>query len=342
MTQVKVAVFSTHPFELPFLEGANRKQGYDLQLFEVKLGVATTRLAEGFPIVSAFVNDSMDRPTLEQLAKGGTRCLALRSAGFNHVDLEAAAKLGITVLRVPAYSPHAVAEHTLALILALNRRIYKAYNRVREGNFSLEGLMGFDLAGTTAGVIGTGKIGAVVAKLLRAFGCRTLAYDLVPNSECQSAGVEYVGLEQLLNASDLISLHCPLTKDTRHLINEKSLGMMKKGVMLINTSRGALVDTVSVIGSLKSGHLGYLGLDVYEEEGDIFFEDRSDRIVTDDVFSRLLTFPNVLITGHQGFFTSNALTKISETTLENIDAFAKGRKLENQVTFPLSPRTKAI
>jgi D-lactate dehydrogenase len=266
------------------------------------------------------------------LAAGGTELLALRSAGFNHVDIAEAEKLGMTVLRVPAYSPYAVAEHTLGLILALNRKLHRAHNRVREGNFALDGLLGFDLHDKTVGVIGTGKIGRVVLEILSGFGCRLLAYDPYPHPEAEALGVQYVALDALFAESEIISLHCPLMPETYHIIDEAALDQMRDGVMIINTSRGALVDTVAVIEALKSGRVGYLGLDVYEEEDGLFFEDLSDRVIQDDVFSRLLTLPNVIITGHQGFFTENALRNIADTTLQNITTFERGEASSNAVT----------
>jgi D-lactate dehydrogenase len=281
--------------------------------------------------VCPFVNDRLDAPVVDELGVGGTRLLALRSAGFNHVDLHAAARAGIVVARVPAYSPHAVAEHTVALMLSLNRRLHRAYARVREGNFALEGLLGFDFHGRTAGIVGTGKIGAAVARILAGFGCRLVAHDPFPNAECLELGARYVGLPELWASADVISLHCPLTADTRHLVDAHAVAAMKPGVMLVNTGRGALVDTMAVIAGLKSGRIGYLGLDVYEEEAELFFEDRSARVIQDDVFARLLTFPNVLVTGHQGFFTREALRAIAETTLANVGAFEEGRQLENAV-----------
>jgi D-lactate dehydrogenase len=255
------------------------------------------------------------------LADTGIRLIALRSAGFNNVDLKAARELGLTVARVPAYSPHAVAEHTIALLLALNRKIHRAYNRVREGNFALDGLLGFDLYGKTVGVVGTGKIGAIVARILMGFGCEVIAVDPYPNENCISSGVRYVTWEQLCASSDIITLHCPLTPATRHLVDAAALKKMKRGVMLINTSRGAVIDTRAVIDGLKNNTIGNLGLDVYEEEADLFFEDLSEHFIADDVFARLLTFPNVLVTGHQAFFTTEALRNIAETTIANITSF---------------------
>ncbi|HUG55172.1 MAG TPA: 2-hydroxyacid dehydrogenase [Vicinamibacteria bacterium] len=322
---MRVAVFSAKPYDVRFLTAANRSRRHELHFLEARLVRDTAALASGFPAICAFVNDQADAEVLTRLATEGTQLVALRSAGFNNVDLPAAARLGLTVTRVPAYSPHAVAEHTVALILALNRKLHRAWARVREGNFALDGLLGFDLVGRTAGVVGTGKIGAVVARILSGFGCRILAYDPLPAPECLALGAVYVPLPDLLASSDIVSLHCPLTPETRHLIDAAALARMKKDAMLINTGRGALVDTPAVIEALKSGHLGHLGLDVYEEEAALFFEDRSWRVLQDDVFARLLTFPNVLVTGHQGFFTAEALAAIAETTLEAVAEFEEGR-----------------
>jgi D-lactate dehydrogenase len=330
---MRIAVFSTKPYDKQFLSEANHAHKHEFRFFEPRLTPETTTLANGFEGVCVFVNDQLNAETLQTLAQQGTRLIALRCAGFNNVDLKTAAELSMTVVRVPAYSPHAVAEHTLGLILALNRKIHRAYARVREGNFALEGLLGFDLNGLTAGVIGTGQIGVVVARILLGFGCKVIAYDPYPNAECEALGVAYVPLNRLLNGADIVTLHCPLTPDTHHLINEQAITEMKTGVMLINTSRGALLDTSAVIEALKSGQIGYLGLDVYEEEANLFFEDLSEKVIQDDVFSRLLTFPNVLVTGHQAFFTQNALAQIAETTLANITAFEKGEPLKNQVTL---------
>jgi D-lactate dehydrogenase len=323
---MKVAVFSTKPYDRDFLAAANREAGHEMVFFEPRLNGETTRLAEGFPAVCAFVNDELDAGVLLSLSRHGTRLVALRCAGFNQVDLKAAAQLGVAVTRVPAYSPHAVAEHTVALILTLARKIHKAHNRVREGNFALEGLLGFELNGRTAGVIGTGKIGAIVAQILRGFGCQILAYDVTVNPAVEALGGRYVPTDELFAHSDIITLHCPLVPATRHLINEESLARMKRGVMLINTSRGALVDTEAAIRALKSGRIGLLGLDVYEEEADLFFEDLSTQVIQDDVFARMMTFPNVLITAHQAFFTRQALEAIAHDTLENITAFEQGRQ----------------
>lgn len=270
---------------------------------------------------------------IHALAEAGVRLIALRCAGFNHVDLAAAAAAGISVARVPAYSPHAVAEHTVALMLTLNRKTHRAYNRVREGNFALDGLLGFDLHGKTVGIVGTGEIGAVVARILTGFGCTLLAHDPVRNPDCEALGVHYVGLDELLSVSDVITLSCPLTPQTHHLIDAAALARMKRGVMLINTSRGAVVDTEALIKELKSGTVGNVGLDVYEEEADLFFEDLSGSIIRDDLFARLLTFPNVLVTGHQAFFTHEALTAIADTTIANVTAFQR----DGHPVHPVAP-----
>lgn len=328
---MKIAVFSTKPYDRRFFDVANLKYSKDISFFEPPLNHETARLADGFKIICAFVHDILDSHTLKMLLEGGTRFIALRSAGYNNVDLKAAKTLGMRVARVPAYSPHAVAEHAVALVLDLNRRIHRAFARVRDGNFALEGLLGFDLCGKTVGVLGTGKIGLVMVQIMKGFGCEVIAYDPVPNSDCGKLGGQYVSLEELFHSSDIISLHCPLTPQTHHLINGNSVSQMKKGVMLINTSRGRILDTVAVIQGLKDGKIGYLGLDVYEEEDQLFFEDLSNKIIQDDVFSRLLTFPNVLVTAHQGFFTQEALKAIAEVTLSNIDNFEKGCPCPNEI-----------
>lgn len=331
---MRTAVFSTKPYDKTYLSAAaGSPLRHALTFFEPRLTLETAPLADGYPAICAFVNDQLDAPVLERLAAGGTRLLALRSAGFNHVDLAAAARLKLEVARVPAYSPFAVAEHTIGLILSLNRRLHKAYARVREGNFSLDGLLGFDLYGQTAGIVGTGKIGAVVARILSGFGCRVLAYDVHPNPEVTALGVSYAPLDDLLRESDIITLHCPLTPQTHHMIGVRALELVKPSVMLINTSRGALVDAPAVVQALKTGRIGYLGLDVYEEEADLFFEDLSSSVIQDDVFSRLLTFPNVLITGHQAFFTRNALQGIAAVTMDNLTAFETGQPLANRVAI---------
>jgi D-lactate dehydrogenase len=323
---MRLAFFSTHSYDQLFFDEVNERVGHEIHYFEPRLTKQTAPLAAGFPAVCAFVNDQLDAEVLNLLGAGGTRLLALRSAGFNHVDLETARSLGFTVARVPAYSPHAVAEHAIALMLSLNRKLYRAYPRVREGNFSLDGLLGFDLAARTAGIVGTGKIGTVVARILRGFQCRVLACDIAPSDECLALGVDYVKLDSLLERSDIITLHAPLTAETRHLIDAAAIARMKQGVMIINTGRGALIDTRAVIDGLKSGRVGYLGLDVYEEEEKLFFRDFSEQVIQDDVFARLLTFPNVMITGHQGFFTREAMRAIAETTLSNVTAFERGER----------------
>ncbi|MGE0221609.1 MAG: 2-hydroxyacid dehydrogenase, partial [Acetobacteraceae bacterium] len=320
---MQVAVFSTKPYDRRFLDAANGAGGgrHRLLYLEPRLSPETAVLARGAGTVCAFVNDAADAATLQALAAAGTGLIALRSAGFNNVDLAEARRLGIAVARVPAYSPAAVAEHTFAMILALNRRIHRAYNRVREGNFILDGLLGFDLKGRTIGIVGTGRIGVAVARIALGFGCRVLAHDMRADPDLVAAGVAYGPLDDLLAGADVVTLHCPLTPETRHLIDTRAIRRMKRGAMLINTSRGAIVDTRAVIAGLKSGRIGLLGLDVYEEEADLFFEDLSNQMIRDDVFARLLTFPNVLMTAHQAFFTEDALTAIAETTIANITAF---------------------
>lgn len=330
---MNIAVFSTKPYDKQFLAPAAAKAGHTLKFFEARLMAESCRLAEGFPVVCAFVNDVLDRDVLEALQAKGTQMIALRCAGFNNVDLEATAALGMPIARVPAYSPYAVAEHTIGLILALNRKFHRAYNRVRDGNFSIDGLLGFDLHGKTAGIIGTGKIGAIVGRLLHSFGCEVLFHDVHENAECKAFG-RYVAREELLQSSDIISLHCPLVPSTHHLIDDEAVDLMKRGVMIINTSRGALVNTLAVVRGLKSGHIGYVGLDVYEEEADLFFEDLSNRVIQDDIFTRLLTFPNVLVTSHQAFFTVNALEEIASVTMHNISQFERGEPLTNVVRPP--------
>ncbi|TNF35609.1 MAG: 2-hydroxyacid dehydrogenase [Gammaproteobacteria bacterium] len=331
---MKVAIYSARAYDREFLDRENTRHGHELVYIDAHLDCVTAPLAAGFPAVCLFVNDHADAKALDILAKGGTRYIVLRCAGFNQVDLEAARSLGMTVARVPAYSPYAVAEHAVALIQTLNRKTHRAWNRVREGNFSLGGLLGFDLHGKTVGVIGTGRIGSVFANIMQGFGCRVLAFDPVVSIPLQSSGVTYVPLETLLQDSDIISLHCPLTPDTHHLINGHAIRQMKAGVMLINTSRGAVIDSSALIQGLKSGHIGHVGLDVYEEEDALFFEDLSNQVIQDDVFARLTTFPNVLITGHQAFFTSNAMQHIAETTLENIRCLGQGLPCAHIVQAP--------
>lgn len=331
---MKVAVFSSKSYDRSFLTEANQAAGspHELLFFEAHLSRSTVSLADEAEVVCAFVNDTVDATVLSALAAHGTRLVTIRGAGFNNVDLNAAKRFGISVARVPAYSPWAVAEHAVALMLTLNRKTHRAYARVREGDFSLDGLLGFDLHGRTVGIVGTGRVGVVVAKIVTGFGCKVLASDLLQSDEIRAIGGKYVSMDQLLANSDVVTLHCPLTPDTRHLIDASAIERMKHGVMLINTSRGAVVDSRAVIEGLKTGKIGYLGLDVYEEEGDLFFEDLSDQVIQDDVFARLLTFPNVLITGHQAFFTREALQAIAETTIENISAFEKTGEPMHRVT----------
>lgn len=319
---MRVAVFSTKPYDQTSLSRAAEGSGHELDFFEARLCCENAPLAAGYPAVCAFVHDELNEELLRELAGNGTRFVALRAAGFNNVDLEVARELGIRVGRVPAYSPYAVAEHAAALILALDRRTHRAYNRVRDGNFALEGLLGFDLHGRCVGIVGSGRIGTVFARIMSGFGCRLMAYDPYPNEEMRSLGARYVDLPELFAESDIIALHAPLTSATHHLVNRETLALVKPGVMIVNTSRGGLIDTEAAIEALKDGRIGYLGLDVYEEEEALgFFQDRSADIISDDTFARLLTFPNVLITAHQGFFTEEALANIAETTLANLTAF---------------------
>ncbi len=330
---MKIAVFSAKSYDRKSLEAINVNYNHELVFFSPHLAAETASLALGFECVCVFVNDCLNAETLKAIAAGGTKLIALRCAGFNNIDLAVAKELGITVVRVPAYSPYAVAEHTVGLILTLNRKFHRAYARVREGNFSLDGLLGFDLHDRTVGIIGTGRIGAITAQILHGFGCQILAYDKYPNPDCKAIAL-YVDLPELFNKSDIISLHCPLTPETHHLVNAEAIAQMKQNVMLINTSRGALIDTEAVITGLKSGKVGYLGLDVYEQEADLFFEDLSNTVIQDDVFERLLTFPNVVITGHQAFFTEDALRNIAETTLTNISDFERGNTCLNILNLP--------
>lgn len=328
---MKIAFFSTKPYDRKYFDRANKAFGHEIIYYEGKLRRETLKLAEGCDCACVFVNDHVDASVQIALAGQGTRLIALRCAGFNNVDINSAKELGISVVRVPAYSPYAVAEHSVGLMLALNRKIYWANSRVKEGNFSLDGLLGFDMRNRTIGLVGTGKIGECVASILRGFGSRIIAYDKYRNPACEKLGVEYVEQDALFAQSDIISLHCPLFKETRHLVNMESIAKMKKGVMIINTSRGALIDSRAVIEGLKSQKIGYLGIDVYEEEEELFFEDKTFEIRTDDVFARLTTFPNVVITGHQAYFTEEAVEAIARTTLENITAYENGEELVNAV-----------
>jgi D-lactate dehydrogenase len=314
--------FSSKRFDREAFDRHASGAGISIHHLEARLTPETAALAAGSRAACLFIYDEGGRASLERLAEAGVELVALRSAGFNHVDLGAAEELGLTVARVPAYSPDAIAEHAVAMLLTLNRKTHKAYLRVREGNFGIDGLMGFDVSSRTIGVIGTGKIGARFARIASGFGARVLAFDPYPDPALGSVA-EYVDLDALLEASDIVSLHCPLTPESHHLINGRAFGVMKRGAMLINTSRGALVDADAAIAALKSGHLGSLALDVYEEEGDIFFRDLSDRVLHDDTLARLLTFPNVLVTSHQAFFTHEAVEAIAATTIRNVAGFVR-------------------
>jgi D-lactate dehydrogenase len=326
---MRIAVFSSKSYDREFLTKFNHFDELELHFFDASLQPETMSLAYGFDAVCVFVNDMLNEKVLTALSENGVIHIALRCAGFNNVDLNGAKKLGLSVSRVPAYSPEAVAEHTIALIMTLNRKLHKAYNRVRENNFSLAGLMGFNLHGKTVGVIGTGKIGRCFINILQGFGCKVVCYDPYPNQRVIEQGAHYVELEPLLNESDIISLHCPLNPQNQHMINHNTIAQMKDKVMLINTSRGGLVDSKAIIGGLKSGKIGSIGLDVYEMESELFFEDRSETIMQDDVFDRLVSFPNVLITGHQGFFTQEALQQIAQISLNNLHAVSQGREISD-------------
>ena len=328
---MEITVFSTKPYDRQFINAACSGR-HKLHYLDAQLTADTAVLARGAGAVCAFVNDKVDSAVLQTFKSLDVGLVALRSAGFNNVDRAAAKKLGIVIARVPAYSPEAVSEHAVALMLSLDRNIHRAYARVREGNFSLEGLLGFNLHGRTVGIVGTGRIGTSVAKIMTGFGCKVLASDIEPSPACTEIGVAYVSLDTLLAQADIVTLHCPLTPQTRHLIDAAAIGKMKRGAMLINTSRGGIVDTKAVVDGIKSGAIGHLGLDVYEEEAALFFDDKSDQVIRDDVFERLLTFPNVLVTGHQAFFTADAMKAIADTTMANVDAFARTGKPVHEVT----------
>lgn len=330
---MKIAVYSFHKFEKPFLEKVNAGK-HEMQFLDMRLSRETAPLSTGAEAVCLFVSDDASAPVLELLHQQGIRFIAMRSAGFNNVDIEKAGQSGIRVARVPAYSPYAVAEHAVALMLALNRKLIRAHNRVMEQNFSLDGLTGFDLNGKTAGIIGTGKIGAVMARILHGFGCRLLAFDKYENEEIkQKYQVEYTNCMSLCKQSDIITLHVPLNDETKYMINKPCIDCMKQGVMLINTSRGGLVNTNDVIQALKQGRIGYFGMDVYEEEEGLFFEDHSEDILQDDTIARLMTFQNVLITSHQAFLTETALKNIAEATIYNLDCFEKEITCENEISI---------
>ena len=330
---MKIGVFSAKRYDRDSLLEANARSpvAHELVFLEARLSQETASIGATYPAVCAFVNDRVDADVLAIFAAGRTRLVALRSAGFNNVDIEAARRCGIAVARVPGYSPYAVAEHTLALILTFERKIHRALNRVRDGNFSLEGLLGTELHGSTVGIVGTGKIGATVARVLSGFGVTLLATDVTQNADCAALGVRYVPLEELLGASDVVTLHCPLTPETHHLLDAARIATMRPNALVVNTSRGALIDTAAMVEALKMGRLRGLAIDVYEEEDRLFFEDHSADIVQDDVFARLLTLPNVIVTGHQAFFTAQALRDIATTTLENITLFERGAAIANRI-----------
>ena len=330
---MKIALFSSKSYDSEYFAIANQSFEFEIVHFETRLRSHTAHLATGMHAVCVFVNDRVDRETIAILKDLGVGVIALRCSGFNNVDVAAAAEAGLKVMRVPAYSPTSVAEHALALILTLNRKTHKAYNRVRDGNFSLERLTCFNIAGITVVVIATGKIGQAFLRIMMGMGCRVLAYDKFPDESLEKSGIPYVGLEKLLAGSDIVSLHCPLTPETAYVINRQTLSMMKPGAMLINTSRGALINSTDVIESLKQRQLGYLGIDVYEQEADLFFGDHSEEILQDDDIARLMTFSNVLITAHQAFFTREALEEIARTTLQNLLDFRDIAVLENEVRY---------
>jgi D-lactate dehydrogenase len=324
-------MFSAKSYERTLLDELNAGHRHELVYFDTRLGPVTVSLAAGFPVVSVVVNDVVDRDVLKQLAAGGTKLVATRSTGFNHIDLGAARELGVKVVRVVDYSPNSVAEFTVGLLLALNRKIPRAYNRTREGNFELDGLMGFDLVGRTVAVIGTGKIGIIFARIMAGFGCELLGFDVHRSPEFEKLGGRYAEADEIVAEADVISLHCPLTPQTHHIVNARTLARVKRGALLINTSRGGLVDTEAVIEALKSGQLGGIAIDVYEQEASLFFKDLSSTVIADDVIQRLVSFPNVIVTGHQAFFTREALETILETTLRSISDCAAGRPLANEI-----------
>ena len=337
---IKIAFFDSKPYDKESFEERNKKFGFEIKYFKYHLSAENVVLAQGYNVVCAFVNDHISAEIIEKLYSYGVKLIALRSAGYNNVDFKAAMDK-IHVVRVPAYSPHAIAEHAVALMLSLNRKIHRAYFRTRDGNFALQGLLGFDFHGKTAGVIGTGKIGKVLIKILKGFEMEVLAYDLYPDQNyAKEIGFKYTDLDNLMSSSDVISLNCPLTKETEYLVNEKTIAKMKEGVMIINTGRGKLIKTADLVDAIKTEKVGSAGLDVYEEESDYFFEDRSDEVILDDVLARLLTFNNVIITSHQGFFTREALGNIADTTLQNIKDFEEGSYLENEICYQCSLKGK--
>ena len=328
-----ITFFSTQPYDQQFFNQCNEQYGFKLVYFETPLNKTTVNLVKDTIAICVFVNDKVDADVIQQLATKGVKIIALRCAGFNNLDIEACKQYGIKVCRVPAYSPEAVAEHAVAMILTLNRKTHKAYNRVREQNFSLNGLLGFDLHGKTIGVIGTGNIGKAFCKIMLGFGCNVMAFDIIANKDLEAIGVTYHPLLAIYKSADIISLHCPLNEQTKHIINAQTIPMLQKGVMLINTSRGALIDTNSVVQYLKSGHIGYLGIDVYEQEEKLFFRDLSDKIIEDDTIQRLMSFSNVLVTAHQAFFTVEALNQIATITLNNVLELVSNKILTNKAAM---------
>ena len=329
---MKIAFFDTHSYDKKSFVEANKAFNYEIDFRDYKLNENTAMTAQGFDVVCVFVNDVVNEAVIKTLADCGVKLIALRCAGFNNVDLKAAAAAGIKVVRVPAYSPYAVAEHGVALLMSLTRHIPQAYLRTKTANFNIEGLTGRDLFGLTAGILGTGKIGRIMADILIGFGMKIIAYDPFPNTKwAQEKNIEYVDLEEIFKRSDVLSLHCPLTEETKHIVNHDRMKMMKHDAVIINTGRGALIDSKALVHALKHGHIGGIGMDVYEEESKYFFSDWSTDIMTDDTLARLLTFPNVIITGHQAFLTTNALKNLADTTLENIKAFSSGNELVNEV-----------
>jgi D-lactate dehydrogenase len=332
----KITFFDTKSYDRDFFNHANQRHGFDIKFLKSKLTVETMALVEGADAICVFVNDQLPSQVIDHMASNNVNLIALRCAGFNNVDFSSAYKR-VTVVRVPAYSPYAVAEHAVALMMALNRKINRAISRTRECNFSIAGLLGFDMHGKTVGIVGTGRIGRALINILKGFGMNVLAYDAYPDKDyASSMGIEYVELNQLFAKSDIISLHCPLTKETDKLINPQTIDLMKPGVMVINTGRGRLIDTKALIDGLKAGKIGYAGLDVYEEENAYFFEDFSDSVISDDTLARLLSFSNVLVTSHQAFFTKEALEAIAEVTLKNISDYFSGAALENEICYQCS------
>lgn len=328
---MKIAFFDAKPYDVKSFKNANEKYEYSIDFFETKLSLKSVSLTKGYDVVCIFVNDNINKELADKLVENGVKLIALRCAGYNNIDFKAVADR-IKVVRVPSYSPYSISEFTVSIMMALNRKIHRAYLRTKEANFSINGLLGFDMNGKTAGIIGTGKIAKIVIKILRGFGVNVIAYDLYRDEAAATElGFTYVGIDELFKQSDIISLHCPLTKESEYLINKESIAKMKNGVMIINTGRGKLIETKALIDGLKSKKIGSAGLDVYEEEADYFFEDFSDKLLDDDTLARLLTFNNVLITSHQAFFTEEAVQSIAETTMKNINDFENGRVLENEV-----------